>query len=392
MNRDIDMGGCTWTTVIGGVAPYFTGSFNGAGYLITGLTIGVNIVAAAGGTSYVGLFGRTEAGSVIENVGFNGNISGTIDAVVLLGGLDHTLEIGGLVGGSRGGIVRQSFATGNVTGSVSARSGDARGDTTVRATGYAGGLIGRSESDIADSYATGSIDMTASARSDQSSPGPGPDPLTLTSSAAYSGGLIGKGAAGSIRRSYTSTGTMSTSSSAASPSGDISALGVNGGAIVDNDAPAEASAWNSTLFPGIGIPLGTQRGGFTGLSMTAMQDVTTFGPAGLNWDIAGDCALTQVWSLCSTRNDGFPTLSIFTLADRSGDDPEQAPPPILQQVGLLPGQRCADLDIPELNWAGVTSGGWGQSWAEWAVPVTGGPVCVRELFYDSPRSQWAVRS
>jgi hypothetical protein len=76
---------------------------------------------------------------------------------------------------------------------------------------------------------------------------------------------------------------------------------------------------------------------------------------------------------------------------RFGDDPSQAPPPIMQQVGLIPGQRCNDLELPDLNWAGVSDGGWSQSWAEWAVPVTGGSVCVRELFYDSPRSRWAVR-
>lgn len=72
-------------------------------------------------------------------------------------------------------------------------------------------------------------------------------------------------------------------------------------------------------------------------------------------------------------------------------DASQIPPPVLQQVGLLPGQRCADLVAPELNWAEVSSGGWSQSWAEWAVPTTGGFVCSRELFYDSSRSRWAVR-
>ena len=84
--------------------------------------------------------------------------------------------------------------------------------------------------------------------------------------------------------------------------------------------------------------------------------------------------------------------SFDPTADPSASNADQSPPVVLQQTGVLPGQRCEDLVAPELNWAGVSSGGWGQSWAEWAVPITGGAVCVRELFYDAPRSRWAVRT
>ena len=390
MNRDIDMGGCTWDSVIGGVAPFFTGSFNGAGYLISGLTIAVNVTGGTTTASYVGLFGRTEAGSVIENVGFHGSVSATINQVVLLGGVSHTLEIGALIGGSRGGTVRQSFTTGNVTGSVRVRSGNssatAPATNTVNATGLAGGLIGRSESIISDSFATGTVNITAGATSDLG------NAQSTTSAVIRTGGLIGNGVAGSTTRSY-STGSVDFTLSFSTVGGNGSSSGNSAGAIGVNDAPVTVSAWNTTTSREVdGIRTGTQTGGFSGLTTTEMQDVASFGSAGLNWDIAGDCALTGVWSSCATRNEGFPTLSIFSLANRSGDDPGQAPPPIIQQVGLLPGQGCGDVDIPSLNWAGVGSGGWGQSWAEWAVPFTGGAVCTRELYYDSPRSRWAVRT
>lgn len=389
MNRDIDMGGCTWDSVIGGVAPFFTGSFNGAGYLISGLTIAVNVTGGTTTASYVGLFGRTETGSVIENVGFHGSVSATIDQVVLLGGVSHTLEIGALIGGSRGGTVRQSFATGNVTGSVRVRSEDASAiapaTNTVNATGFAGALIGRSESLLTDSYATGSVNITANATSDLG------NAQSTTSAIVRAGGLIGTGVAGSTTRSY-STGSVDFTLSFSTTGGNGSSSGDSAGAIGVNEATATNNAWNTTTSrEAVGIRSGTQTGGFTGLTTTQMQDVASFGPAGLNWDIAGGCSLARVWSSCATRNGGFPTLSIFSLADRSGDDPAQAPPPIIQQVGRLPSQQCSDLAIPSLDWAGVSPGGWTESWAEWAVPVTGGPVCTRELFYDSPRSRWAVR-
>ena len=389
MSRDIDMGSCTWDSVIGGVAPFFTGTFNGAGYLISGLAIDVNVTGGTSTDSYVGLFGRTESGSLIENVGFNGNVSATINQVVATGGVSHTLEIGALIGGSRGGTVRQSFTTGNVTGVVRTQSSAAAESLTVAATGLAGGLIGQSQSVIADSYATGAVNITVDVSSNAGN-------VNATKSYSFrAGGLIGNGVAGSTTRSY-STGSVDFSASI-SGGGSGSGSGSSAGAIGNNDAATSAGAWNTTTSrETVGIRAGTQTGGFSGLTTSEMRDTTSFGPSGLNWDIAGDCALTGVWSSCATRNDGFPTLSIFSLADRSGGSSSGvgtslAPAPLLQQVGRLPGQECSDLDIPELNWSGVGGGGWSASWAEWAIPLTGGPVCVRELYYDPNLSRWAVR-
>lgn len=94
---------------------------------------------------------------------------------------------------------------------------------------------------------------------------------------------------------------------------------------------------------------------------------------------------------CTTIN-GRDTNFVIARSFTPTGDASQIPPPVLQQLGLLPGHRCADVVAPELNWAGVPSGGWSQSWAEWAVPVTGGPVCVREMYYDPRVSRWTVAS
>ena len=39
---------------------------------------------------------------------------------------------------------------------------------------------------------------------------------------------------------------------------------------------------------------------------------------------------------------------------------------------------------------GVTSGGWGESWAQWMNGGTGGAVCTRTLVYSTAQSRWVV--
>jgi hypothetical protein len=43
-----------------------------------------------------------------------------------------------------------------------------------------------------------------------------------------------------------------------------------------------------------------------------------------------------------------------------------------------------------LNWGGAGSGGWGNSWAQWANGGSGGPVCTRTLVYSNSSSRWIV--
>lgn len=64
-------------------------------------------------------------------------------------------------------------------------------------------------------------------------------------------------------------------------------------------------------------------------------------------------------------------------------------PPVMQQTTPLPDGSCVITD-PVHNWAGVESGGWSLSWAEWANGGTGGTVCTRTLAYSDSTGRWAV--
>ena len=68
----------------------------------------------------------------------------------------------------------------------------------------------------------------------------------------------------------------------------------------------------------------------------------------------------------------------------------RTPPPVLQQVGLLHGASCTEFASEALNWAGVSGGGWGESWAQWMNGGMGGPVCTRTLVYSNALSRWTV--
>lgn len=62
----------------------------------------------------------------------------------------------------------------------------------------------------------------------------------------------------------------------------------------------------------------------------------------------------------------------------------------IQQVGQ-PAAGCENLSLPSLDWAGVSSGGWSPSWAEWVNGGRGGPVCTRTLAYSLNTNTWFVR-
>ena len=132
----------------------FSGSFDGQGNTITGLTIN------RPSTDGVGLFGQTGAGAfsqVIQKVGllggsvtgqnmvggligYNFNNSGVINKSFNTGAVAGVTWVGGLIGDNRG-TVNNSFATGRVMG------------------GHGGGLVGLnySAATISNSYATGYV-------------------------------------------------------------------------------------------------------------------------------------------------------------------------------------------------------------------------------------------
>ena len=68
----------------------------------------------------------------------------------------------------------------------------------------------------------------------------------------------------------------------------------------------------------------------------------------------------------------------------------QVPASLIQQFGKPDVGSCEDAAWPEMNWAGVASGGWSESWAQWMHDGNGGVVCTRTLEYHQGHSRWMV--
>jgi hypothetical protein len=76
----------------------------------------------------------------------------------------------------------------------------------------------------------------------------------------------------------------------------------------------------------------------------------------------------------------------------SSSSASAAPADLLQQVGVPADGKCTSITDTSLNWAGVASGGWGISWAQWMNGGKGGGVCSRALFYNLNLAKWGVRA
>ncbi|WP_263020928.1 GLUG motif-containing protein [Natronobiforma cellulositropha] len=171
---DIDASGVAGFEPIGDATAPFTGSFDGNGHTIAGLTI------HAENDDHVGLFGVVDGG-VVEAVhladadvrggamvgalvGFN---AGEVHAASASGTVSGTDDVGGLVGVADGPVtesaaltdVEGSSAVGGLVGFNSCgpvtdtwAGGEVSGDERV------GGLVGENHCTVSRSYATGSVD------------------------------------------------------------------------------------------------------------------------------------------------------------------------------------------------------------------------------------------
>lgn len=73
-----------------------------------------------------------------------------------------------------------------------------------------------------------------------------------------------------------------------------------------------------------------------------------------------------------------------------GETSRSGPPSSLQQFGKPASGTCETVAPESLNWSGVASGSWGESWAQWMNDGLGGAVCTRTLVYSSSQSRWIV--
>ncbi len=252
-----DVWGSSGFIPIGNSTTAFTGTLDGLGFSVSGLTINLP------SNTYVGLIGLAGPGSVIENIGtVGGSITGssyvggligksrgTVTNTYATGSVRGTSSVGGLLGQS-GGAVTESYATGSVTGSGNG----------------VGGLVGQSEGSISDSYATGSA----------------------TTSALEVGGLVGQNYAATVSNSY-ATGKVSGAGDVGGlvgnnvgshaaigltyAAGEVSGSGSNvGGLVGANTGNIAESYWDVTT-SGQSAPLT----GATGLTTAQMQTAANFG-------------------------------------------------------------------------------------------------------------------
>jgi len=67
------------------------------------------------------------------------------------------------------------------------------------------------------------------------------------------------------------------------------------------------------------------------------------------------------------------------------------PAPVVQQFEKPATGTCDEAQPEGLNWGGASSGGWGESWAQWRHEGQGGAVCTRTLDYNNSTATWQVQ-
>ena len=152
LTADIDLTGKDWSPIGTNFYNSYTGTFDGGGHTIMGLTVTTN-------DQYVGLFGRLGKAGTVKNVvmdgiqitcnhrsGYAGGVVGyswgTIENCSVSGSVSATVSVGGVVGVQRDG---------SITGCSSS--------ATVKGTLYVGGVAGWTNfgATLTACYATGNV-------------------------------------------------------------------------------------------------------------------------------------------------------------------------------------------------------------------------------------------
>lgn len=221
LTENINLTDMDWTPIGIDYNHQYTGTFNGGGHTITGLTV-------TGSDEYAGLFGRIGSGGTVKNVvlkdvqiesdnqygcvgGVAGNSDGNIENCSVSGSVSSRHTAGGVVGQQFGGSITLcgSSATVKGTGEVGGVAGKTDNSATLTAcyaTGnvtferastintFAGGVVGfnGTGSILTACYATGNVTGTG----------------TGTGS-CYVGGITGDNSSGTLTACYHATGTVS---------------------------------------------------------------------------------------------------------------------------------------------------------------------------------------
>ena len=215
LNTDIDLTGKDWTPIGTGTRNLYSGTFDGGGHTITGLTFTTN-------DEYVGLFGCLDRTGTVKNVvmegiqitndsessdvgGVVGFSLGTIENCSVSGSVSGTVIVGGVVGAQWGGSITGCSSSATVKGTLNV--GGVAGQTTGNAT-------------LTACYATGNVIIEI-------------DPIRNISG----GGLVGFNGGNGVLACYATGNVTSTGSS----TGNVHIFGLLG----DNYTTVTACYWKN---------------------------------------------------------------------------------------------------------------------------------------------------
>ena len=223
LTADIDLTGKDWSPIGTNFYNSYTGTFDGGGHTIMGLTVTTN-------DQYVGLFGRLGKAGTVKNV--------VMDGIQITS--NHSLgHAGGVAGFSWGGTIENCSVSGSVSGTVSvggvvgiqweASITGCSSSATVKGMVQVGGVAGETNSGatMAACYATGNVTIEI-------------DPIDNI----LGGGLVGFNAGSSVLACYATGNVTSTGSS----TGNVHI----GGFLGDNYTTVTACYWKNNHEQGIG--------------------------------------------------------------------------------------------------------------------------------------------
>ena len=213
LDKDIDLTGKDWTPIGTSFDNSYTGTFDGGGHTITGLTITTK-------DQFVGLFGYLNRAGTVKNVvmegiqitsnhmfGNTGGVAGfswgTIENCSVSGSVSGTKCVGGVVGAQKAG---------SITGCSSS--------ATVKGTVDVGGVAGEKWGSMTACYATGNVTLEIDS------------PKNLSG-----GGLVGMNGGNGLFACYATGNVTSTGSS----TGNVHIFGLLG----DNYTTVTACYWKN---------------------------------------------------------------------------------------------------------------------------------------------------
>ena len=261
LTTDIDLTGKDWSPIGTNFYNSYTGTFDGGGHTIMGLTVTTN-------DQYVGLFGRLGKAGTVKNV--------VMDGIQIT--CNHRLGYaGGVAGFSWGGTIENCSVSGSVSGTICAGGvvgiqweasiTGCSSSATVKGMVQVGGVAGETNSGatMAACYATGNVTIEI-------------DPINNI----LGGGLVGFNAGSSVLACYATGNVTSTGSG----TGNVHI----GGFLGDNYTTVTAGYWKNNHEQGIGynkegiVPEATKVDG-TGVTWQNAVDAmnTALQNAGSEW-------------------------------------------------------------------------------------------------------------